>query len=198
MPGGQPSTIAPIAGPWLSPQVVTRKRWPKGVVGHSCFYAARARRSNPRRTRIIAIYSRRRKKMALATHQKDLRTGRSLWMSRPSPSVATKRLASDLSTDVLIIGAGVSGAMVAEQLTEAGLDVVIVDRRGPLQGSTPASTALLQYEIDEPLSKLSKAIGQEKAQRIWRRSEARARRAARARETPGHRSQYRQSRLPIS
>ncbi len=29
MPGGQPSTTQPIAGPWLSPKVVTRKRWPK-------------------------------------------------------------------------------------------------------------------------------------------------------------------------
>ncbi len=29
MRGGQPSTTQPIAGPWLSPQVVTRKRWPK-------------------------------------------------------------------------------------------------------------------------------------------------------------------------
>ena len=29
MPGGQPSTTQPSAGPWLSPQVVTRKRWPK-------------------------------------------------------------------------------------------------------------------------------------------------------------------------
>lgn len=28
-PGGQPSTVAPSAGPWLSPQVVTRKMWPK-------------------------------------------------------------------------------------------------------------------------------------------------------------------------
>src|SRR3989304_6055088 len=28
-PGGQPSTTQPIAGPWLSPQVVTRNRWPK-------------------------------------------------------------------------------------------------------------------------------------------------------------------------
>ena len=26
--GGQPSTTQPIAGPWLSPQVVTRNRWP--------------------------------------------------------------------------------------------------------------------------------------------------------------------------
>ena len=29
MPGGQPSTTQPIAGPWLSPQVVMRNRWPK-------------------------------------------------------------------------------------------------------------------------------------------------------------------------
>src|SRR5579862_3868872 len=29
MPGGQPSTTQPIAGPWLSPKVVTRKRCPK-------------------------------------------------------------------------------------------------------------------------------------------------------------------------
>jgi len=28
-PGGTPSTVHPKAGPWLSPQVVTRKRWPK-------------------------------------------------------------------------------------------------------------------------------------------------------------------------
>ena len=28
-PGGQPSTTQPIAGPWLSPQVVSRNRWPK-------------------------------------------------------------------------------------------------------------------------------------------------------------------------
>ena len=28
MPGGQPSMTQPIAGPWLSPQVVTRNRWP--------------------------------------------------------------------------------------------------------------------------------------------------------------------------
>src|SRR5215471_7607586 len=29
MRGGQPSTTQPIAAPWLSPNVVTRKRWPK-------------------------------------------------------------------------------------------------------------------------------------------------------------------------
>src|SRR5579859_4902438 len=29
MRGGHPSTTQPIAGPWLSPHVVTRNKWPK-------------------------------------------------------------------------------------------------------------------------------------------------------------------------
>jgi hypothetical protein len=29
MPGGQPSTTQPIAGPWLSPKEVTQKSFPK-------------------------------------------------------------------------------------------------------------------------------------------------------------------------
>lgn len=69
-----------------------------------------------------------------------------------------------------MVGAGVSGAFVAEALTDAGQRVAIVDRRGPLLGSTVASTALLQYEIDTPLIHLSRAIGEERAIRAWRRS----------------------------
>ena len=36
-PGGQPSTTQPSAGPWLSPQVVTRNRWPKVLCDMICF-----------------------------------------------------------------------------------------------------------------------------------------------------------------
>lgn len=60
--------------------------------------------------------------------------------------------------------------MVAEMLSADGLRVTILDRRRPLAGSTTASTALLQYEIDTPLSLLSKKIGLARAQRIRRRS----------------------------
>lgn len=105
-----------------------------------------------------------------ATHARDLRTGKSIWMSRPLPAIPTTRLTRDARTDVLVVGAGISGAMVADALTEAGLAVTVVDRRGPLKGSTPASTALLQYEIDMPLSLLSRRIGVTRAERIWRRS----------------------------
>lgn len=105
-----------------------------------------------------------------ATHHRDLRTGQSIWSARRRPAIAVTPLVGSIRCDVAIVGAGISGAIIAEMLSEAGLAVVIVDRRGPLLGSTPASTALLQYEIDTPLCHMAKAIGQERAERIWRRS----------------------------
>ena len=65
---------------------------------------------------------------------------------------------------------GISGAMIADALAAQGRDVVMIDRRGPLLGSTPATTALVQYEIDTPLSQLSLKIGKGRAERAWRRS----------------------------
>lgn len=102
--------------------------------------------------------------------QRDLRTGRSIWENRRLGALPTRRLTRGRRTDVLVVGAGISGALVAESLVDAGLDVTIVDRRGPTRGSTTASTALLQYEIDTPLTKLASRIGRDRAERIWRRS----------------------------
>ncbi len=100
----------------------------------------------------------------------DLRTGRPVWMAYRAPSVPCTRLVRDTRTDVLVVGMGVSGAMVAESLTAAGFRVILLDRRGPLLGSTPASTALVQYEIDVPLSRLSRTLGRERSEQAWRRS----------------------------
>lgn len=105
-----------------------------------------------------------------ATHPLRLRAGRSIWQSRRLPPLPHRTLSRRHSTDVAIIGAGITGAMVAEMLSADGLRVTILDRRRPVTGSTAASTALLQYEIDTPLSLLSRRIGLERAQRIWRRS----------------------------
>ena len=44
MPGGQPSTTQPIAGPWLSPKVVTRKQMAECVVRHGLGLAHRLSR----------------------------------------------------------------------------------------------------------------------------------------------------------
>ncbi|GLS34088.1 Glycine/D-amino acid oxidase [Mesorhizobium albiziae] len=102
--------------------------------------------------------------------QLDLRTGRPVWSAYRAPKVPVSRLARDVKADVVIVGMGISGAMMAETLTAAGRSVVVVDRRGPLLGSTMATTALVQFEIDQPLTLLSKKIGKASAERAWRRS----------------------------
>lgn len=100
----------------------------------------------------------------------DLRSGRPVWFAYRLPSVPTATLTRDEKADVLIVGIGISGAMMAETLTAQGLSVISIDRRGPMQGSTTANTALVQFEIDEPLTSLSDKIGKPDAEQAWRRS----------------------------
>lgn len=69
--------------------------------------------------------------------------------------------------DVVIIGAGITGALVADVLTAEGLGVVVLDRRAPACGSTAASTSLLSAEIDRALGELSEMIGLEDAVRAY-------------------------------
>lgn len=66
---------------------------------------------------------------------------------------------SDIHTDILIIGGGITGALTAYKLLNEGKKIVLVDRRDVCGGSTSGSTALLQYEIDVPLHKLIKLRG---------------------------------------
>lgn len=70
-------------------------------------------------------------------------------------------LDSDTDTAILIIGGGITGALIAYKLTEEGKKIIMVDRRDVCNGSTAASTALLQYEIDVSLHDLIKLRGVE-------------------------------------
>jgi len=106
-----------------------------------------------------------------ASEVRDLRTGEPAWRSYPSfGATSAQPLTAGVRTDVLIIGAGITGALVAEAMTARGMSTMIVDRRAPAQGSTAASTALLQFEIDTPMTVLSEKIGLERTARAWRRS----------------------------
>jgi glycine/D-amino acid oxidase-like deaminating enzyme len=104
------------------------------------------------------------------TRKLDLRTGQSVWQSRRCPRVPEAALTRNIVCDALVVGAGISGALIADSLSDAGMRVVVVDRRGALRGSTPASTSLIQYELDTPLTKLAEMVSREKAERMWRRS----------------------------
>lgn len=82
----------------------------------------------------------------------------------------TVRLSQTATCDVVIIGAGITGAMTAECLTRTGLSVLVVDRAFPGTGSTAASTAMLLWEIDTSLVELADLHGFDKASSIYRRS----------------------------
>jgi glycine/D-amino acid oxidase-like deaminating enzyme len=103
------------------------------------------------------------------TEQADLRGGRSPWFAT-SPHPPRRDLSENLTCDALIVGAGITGSLVAERLTRQGLDVIIVDRALPGRGSTAASTSMLLWEIDRPLRELSELYGFERASSAYRAS----------------------------
>lgn len=107
--------------------------------------------------------------MTGATIKKNLRTGRSLWADSAGLGVWVRPLKEAISVDVAIVGAGISGAFMAHELSRDHT-VAVLDRRPPLTGSTVASTALLQWEIDLPLTALAEKIGPAKAKRAYLRS----------------------------
>jgi glycine/D-amino acid oxidase-like deaminating enzyme len=78
------------------------------------------------------------------------------------------KLTEPLKTDIAIVGGGISGALTGYYLQQAGLDCAIIDGRSIGLGSTCASTSLLQYEIDTPLTRLAKLRGEENAARAYR------------------------------
>lgn len=79
----------------------------------------------------------------MVTKSKDLRTGCSIWEQRRAINVPHRPLTRDIETDVLVVGAGITGALIADALAMSELKVTVVDKRGPAKGSTNARTALV-------------------------------------------------------
>ena len=73
----------------------------------------------------------------------------------------------DVSCDAVVIGGGITGALVAVHLAEAGVKTLLIDKRDIGTGSTSASTASLQYEIDVPLRELIGKVGPAAATRSY-------------------------------
>lgn len=88
------------------------------------------------------------------TRKDDLRTGKPYWLTTRGISAPHRADPGRDRFDVVVVVAGISGALTAEALTQQGRKVLILDRRSPVSGSTPASTAMIQHEIDVPLTEL--------------------------------------------
>lgn len=97
----------------------------------------------------------------------DLHSGLPFWLVKSGLPFNYYPLDKSISTDIAIIGGGISGALVAYYLTKAGVSCLVLDARTIGLGSTCASTSLLQYEIDVPLCRLKNKTGIKKAARAY-------------------------------
>ncbi|QNL50016.1 FAD-dependent oxidoreductase [Olivibacter sp. SDN3] len=100
----------------------------------------------------------------------DLHSGSPYWSIKNPMLQQVSALDKDLTTETLIIGAGITGALVAHELCSTGMNCVVVDKRSIAGGSTSASTAQLQYEIDVPLHQLVKKMDEKKAVAAYKAS----------------------------
>lgn len=97
----------------------------------------------------------------------NLKAGYPFWLIKDGLPHTFPKLDKNIETDVVIIGAGISGALMRYYLIGAGIECVTIDSRTIGLGSTAASTSLLQYEIDTPLHRLTEMIGKKEAERAY-------------------------------
>jgi glycine/D-amino acid oxidase-like deaminating enzyme len=105
----------------------------------------------------------------ITTEQSDLHGGNSPWQHLSS-DLRQGPVTENIRCDVLVIGGGITGSLMAQKLASPVCDVVVIDRERPGFGSTAASTAMLQWEIDAPLAELADLYGFEAAANIYQRS----------------------------
>jgi glycine/D-amino acid oxidase-like deaminating enzyme len=72
-------------------------------------------------------------------------------------------LTEDISTEVVIVGGGITGALTAYYFTKAGINTVLVDKNIIAYNSTSVSPSILQYGIDSTFAGLTKQYGEDNA-----------------------------------
>jgi len=85
------------------------------------------------------------------------------WLIKNGIIESYPSLKEDLETEILIVGGGITGSLIAHQCIADGYRTTLIDKREIAHGSTSATTSMLQYEIDVPLYKLIKMIGEQGA-----------------------------------
>lgn len=93
----------------------------------------------------------------------DLKSNEPFWLIKNGILNSYPSLQEDTECDVLIVGSGITGSLIAHQCIMDGYNTVLIDKREVCNGSTSATTSMLQYEIDAPLYELKETVGEEKA-----------------------------------
>ncbi|MCD7099501.1 FAD-dependent oxidoreductase [Stenotrophomonas sp. MMGLT7] len=97
----------------------------------------------------------------------DLKSGYPFWAVSNGLMSAFPPLEQDLACDVAIVGGGITAALIADELVRHGHQVAVLEQRDIGWGSTCASTALLQYEIDTHMTELARRYGEDAAAQAY-------------------------------
>ncbi|CAD0224447.1 NAD(P)/FAD-dependent oxidoreductase [Chryseobacterium sp. JV274] len=89
----------------------------------------------------------------------DLKSNEPFWLLKNGLLASYPSLKSNEECDVLVLGGGITGSLIAHQMIENGYNTILIDKRELCNGSTSATTSMLQYEIDVPLYELIEKIG---------------------------------------
>ncbi|MCE3075780.1 NAD(P)/FAD-dependent oxidoreductase [Chryseobacterium gwangjuense] len=93
----------------------------------------------------------------------DLKSNEPFWLLKNGLIQSYPSLKSNEECEVLVIGGGITGSLIAHQMIKEGYTTILIDKRELCNGSTSATTSMLQYEIDIPLFKLIEKIGEKGA-----------------------------------
>ncbi|KGP92507.1 amino acid oxidase [Pontibacillus chungwhensis BH030062] len=97
----------------------------------------------------------------------NLKSGSLLWMDTLKQAKSYPRITENMTCDVVVVGGGVSGAIISRELVEAGIDTIVVEKRKVGHGSTSANTGLLQFSNDKPLTSCIETYGEEHGLRYY-------------------------------
>lgn len=89
----------------------------------------------------------------------NIRSNEPFWLVKNGLLYTYPSLREDIDCEILIVGSGITGALMAHSFIEKGFNTVLIDKREIANGSSSATTSMLQYEIDVPLYQLIDMIG---------------------------------------
>jgi glycine/D-amino acid oxidase-like deaminating enzyme len=100
-------------------------------------------------------------------HSTSLRYGRPIWLTGTQPRRTYPQFRGRRVCDVVVVGGGITGALVAATFASEGIAVVLLESGWVGCGSTAASSALLLQEPDRGLAELARRYGKASSRRIW-------------------------------
>lgn len=98
----------------------------------------------------------------------DLKSNEPFWLVKNGVINSFPSLRENAVCDVLVVGGGITGSLIAHQCVQDGFKTILIDKREIANGSSSATTSMLQYEIDTPLYKLIEMIGEKGAVASYR------------------------------